>query len=44
MNITLELYNKLVPDYPLDGQGEWDDVLKYIIDIDREMKRHCFGL
>lgn len=44
MNITLELYNKLVPEYPLYGHGEWDEVQNYIIDIDREMKRHCFGL
>ena len=42
--ITIELYNKLCPDYPLDGQGEWGDVQNYVRDIDSEMKRKCYWL
>lgn len=44
ITITLELYNKLCPDYPLNWQGEWDDVSKYVISIDRELKRKAYWL
>ena len=44
MNLNIEFYNNLIPDYPLNGKGEWDDVKKYVIDIDNEMKRKAYWL
>lgn len=39
--ITQELFRKLVPESTALTFQEWNDIKKYIEDIDREMKRHA---
>lgn len=42
--ITQELFRKLVPESTALTFQEWNDIKKYIEDIDREMKRHAWWL